>query len=213
MKKIESGGTHLTMPAVVVYRSTLDEIVRIIEGDRNGPARFVVDDYEFDSLDEVKAELGSTIRTMEIRGRESYKSPHLDFRIEDVRLYWNDKTLQGQGFELQALIKTHRRWLAVGGFARSLLPLALWTVPYVILALLGLKNKPIPPPYQLPAFAGILALTVLVLTKWPRGSVIRLLRQHEHATFWKRHEENLIRGLIGVIGAVVGGLIVYKLTH
>jgi hypothetical protein len=44
-------------------------------------------------------------------------------------------------------------------------------------------------------------------------NLLVLAKPHEHATFWRRHEDNLVRGLIAIIGAIVGALLTYYLKR
>jgi hypothetical protein len=191
-QKVEDAGTTIILKPVTLYRSDLEELLAILEGDTNGPAKLQVGDYTFDSLDEIVTEHGTLVCELRVRGRETWNSPHVDFRKEDVWIFYSGQRGAGQAYQLKTLLERNRRWVAMGIGGRTLVAMLLaWSV----LSGAGLVMH-----QKINSIGNVLLLsgtwllaTTLQFKLLPQGSLLYLYKRHEHETFWTRHEENLIR--------------------
>ena len=218
MKKIAPNRFSEVIPVVALYESDLNEITETIHQRANAQVVFQYRDAEFESVEDLRTHLGEFLRTLEINAsindKEHYEYGRLSVNFTDRFVILSaDSNFELQYRRISELLSSRRRvsgrvpdllWISLG----VSLWLLLLAAPNIISAIYHLSALPKVVLYVV-CLGGAIALSTGRIKI--RRNLLILRKRHEHQTFLKRHEENIVRGVIAVISAAVGTIVGYLL--
>ncbi|MVT66875.1 hypothetical protein GPL21_17385 [Bradyrhizobium pachyrhizi] len=193
---------------MVLWSEDLDEIVSAFKEARNDRGEVVIttDDYQFESVDDLKEHFGSrTLTKLEIAATQPFG--YVKFDMSWVKLYVSSGPKSAHLFhEIDAILSRCQR--------KPKILYNGWFLTAAVLINLGYSYLPNP---WLSARAGALLSTgvssiVLVWTCWAwlhrafRSAVIRLQHRKETKPFFERNKDQLVMLLIG---ALIGGMVTF----
>lgn len=161
------------------------------------------DDYEYDSLDELKERKGKKLKTLNINGHRPYI--HVDIRKHDVRLYLDSSSTNAiaRFFYLKDFLSHKSSWYT------KIFNYFVWyiiTLVYLFTAMSVLAYFKIP--FTNPFFliiTGIIILSdILSAYLYFQGSSIHLESKNLVESFFSRNSDAII---LVIIGAILGGFI------
>jgi hypothetical protein len=151
-------------------------------------------DLVFDSIDEIQTNLGSVIREIEIRTVP---------RGPPVRIGQTFNTIVAadeQTSRLLDFLRSNRRYVV--GQPASQMAIAFIAAAIVFAATIVGQTVGV---IKRPTLGLILAAIIPTAYRLvPIGSLVYLRRRHEHQSFLQRHEENIVRGVIGLVSGQMG---------
>lgn len=219
MKKLSPSSLTGRTSVVLLYEPDIKHIADLLATRPGSVVTFKCGDSEFESIEDLRQHLGEVLRLLKIEaevkgsGLGEYGSISVDF--------WDDRVFVHalSGFELQFhqvldLLRPKRRLI-------GRIPDWLWGLLGSAVAVLGLMVLPafIANRFGLSGWQGwvvylpvIPVVVLLVNGKLKlRRNLLFLKKQHEHQGFFRRNEENIVRGVISIVSAAVGAVIGYLL--
>jgi len=185
--------------SAALYRSDLEEIIGIFKG---SCSEFSIsdDDWEYDSIEELEAKRGSTIKKLTITS----DSPKLSVSIGrgNTRISRGGSVIiLGPYTQLQQLIKARRRHLLY----IFLHPITVIAISGGILFLAGQYGKNWPKAIAL-IIALPIAIYILMMLMNLSGSFTKiiLVQPHQQTSFWAANKDKIF---LMILGAVIGGVL------
>lgn len=208
MKRIDRSSHQLTkLPTTTLYRRDVDEICEELNTFAGPGGKLLIrsGSYEFDSLDEVKDELGNRVDRLRLEGKASTFNS-LELKLEPRETYVIGDLESRPVRRVEEIILRRRRPL-------GLLPeppriIMLWTAAGILgIGVVGLvsfllkRGNASGPSIVLLLSVGSLLVGLSFL---PPPNRILLVRQHEHQTFWTRHSSDFVKAGFGLGGSILG---------
>jgi hypothetical protein len=211
MKRVdESDFLSAHIPRVRLYRSDVESLIDII---KNAGLVPIISDtsFTYDSLDELKAEKGSDIVELEIKGADPEGSGvrGITLRLSNrndayLSLYGRRPILETCWHRLREFLKSKRRW-----HQTLTNPWVAWV--FVLLTcfpaeILRISNAL--HPVSSYVFAYGLSLSYFAFTLWwdKKYPVVLLDRQHEYESYWKRNGDKIILLIAGATIATLANI-------
>lgn len=199
------------IPAVKLFREDLEEIINILK--ENGGEISISDKkYEYDSLDELEKETGSTIRSLEIKSRRPHVYLSFSRGMPGIHLFASaddDNKAEASLLKIKAFLDTKKQWLYYLFNRVTAVPflLGFWALPHITIE----KFIQIFPDRLMRACIAISLIVVpLMAFVVETGMIysITLKKKHLAGGFWARNRENILMCIISAtIGAVIARLI------
>lgn len=192
----------------------LDDIEEIIQQIKSVTSDIGISDksYEFDSIEELIQNSGSKIKELKLRGRYGIS---VNIAKHSIYLFVSgyDEKYIGVFYILREFLKSKVGWLR-----RFLRPMRWLFI--VWFSLIGvpiistiIKHKPelkvIDQIYTIIFGLMLLFYVISLLLTW-KGSTIYLERRHKVSKFWERNRDTII---VGIITAIIGGIVVGIITY
>lgn len=208
-------GLRHKFPPIPLYRSDLEEIVRIGHG-RELRVRIADDQYDYENLDDLKENKGNRIKKLTLTlAPENFAYPSITIEVDNdgvlLRSSKDDK-LVPVWHEIKDAIEKQLPW-----YARYMRPLS-WAYGALIFLLLSPKKEQIREGMEwiasawigVGSFMFLLSLLSVLYLKRSRG--VYLQREHEVQGFWDRYGEKLVFLILGTVLGVVGKVVSDKLS-
>ena len=210
MKPIKSSDLFGSVPAVVLYRDELEQVVAIVSAPANTETVYELGGMMYDSLDELQSHRGEFLRELAIKCKQSqgeYRySNYSSISLGDTHNHLHfDSAHELQYLHVRDLLVSHRAWawwlsepygfgLLVGiWFLLFVASVAVWQVEgYEWLAMV--------------LSLALLAYGIATLSGKVRvgRNALFLTRRHEHLGFLRRNEGALVKAVVGLAGALFG---------
>jgi hypothetical protein len=204
MKRITDSSLNATLPAVRLYLEDLDQIVALLK--TTGRVITIKDeDHEYESFAEVFDARGPTLRNLDITAGGNYASVGFAGPLTHVHA---DPEYRAMGLELVELLRRRIKFGLQPSLKAKLFIIGLVTVIAFVVAANRFAASNAAAAYVVAAPAVALAVTAGFFVRF---SSLHLSKRHQHQTFFKRHEENIIRGLISLGSALAGAAFGYWL--
>jgi len=198
------------LPPCTLFLDDIEEIIQKMKA-VTSDIKFANKDYEFDSLKELIKNSGNKIKELDISGY----GISVDIEKHRISIYvsgYKEKDI-GIFYTLREFLKNKAGWLR-----RFLRPWRWWLIFWFSLMGIGIicviiKNVP-----ELKMFVDIFSIilglmlfcwVISLLLMW-KGSTIYLERRHKVSKFWERNRDTII---VGIITAIIGGIVVGIITY
>ena len=204
-------------PPIPLYRSDLEEIINIAET-RKLVVSISDDTHEFDSMNDLKDNLGDRIMRLSISmypEKSDFNFFYIQIKIDEdgIKLHTSkDDKLIAVWHEIKEVIEKRLPW-----YARFMRPFPWFLIGATIFWLIPNESDQLQEGFEwvtklgfaVAVFSYLLGLISLWYLQRSRG--IYLQRQHEIKGIWDRYGEKVILLILGTVLGVIGKLISEKL--
>jgi len=217
MKRVdESEHLSIHLSRVRLYRGDVENLIDIIT---SAGLNLTIGDsaFTYDTLDELKAEKGSEISQLQIKGTDPEGSgvKGISLTLSNrkdayLSLYGRRPQLEACWYRLRDFLAARHRW-----HQKLMNPWIAWC--FVALAgffggILKLTTSLRIESAYLLSFGIAISYWICTLCWARKYPVILLNRQHEHESFWKRNGDKVILLVVGAVIGTVSTLLVKALT-
>lgn len=201
---------------VKLYKDDIDEIIKNIKGCfLNGEIKFSNEDYEFESLEEMKQHCGNKVKNLSIEAWLPNEFPYSSFSLEIsskvlLSSHGTSEGVKGLWYSLKEFLQRK------SGLHAKILRSGIWGFILFILSILGVfliigMREKYPQQTEMISKVYVVVLCILlvfwilsIIHKW-KGSIVFLDHKHEVSGFWERNRDQIITGIIyTVIGTAIG---------
>ena len=215
MKPAQRGKFH-GYSALTLYRDDLEEIIRIFNPNKNeGVISLSDDDYEYDSLDELKSCKGVKVNQLAIS--QSVRAIRLALGSDGSYLHLIQPTAESEiaFYKAHEYLKSKEGWSWIPSPVEQALYTFIFAGLAVVSVIAGIKKNHIYFVAAVPAFF----LGMWLFARPQRGNrpVIRLVNRADAPSFFRRKKDELVLlivgALLGAVATLLATLLVNHLHH
>lgn len=209
MKAVQSSSKDARILPVKLFRNDLDEILSKMRSICS-EIKLFDDKHQFDSLDDIKNNLGMTIRKLSIQGQNP--SIRIDFGdlFGEVSLsvYSNDASAIALFYELRDFLMQRRLWVSKinYGYMWNFIAVVIGLTPLAFIFKTQISNYPVIVSLLLATLVITVIFILLNLIK-QKGSLLYLEPRH-NVDFWKVNKDKIVVAFVtAIVSAIVTLLI------
>jgi hypothetical protein len=223
MKSKKEEYHNLTVSWVKIYLEDIEDIINIMK-DKGGTVEISDQNFKYESLDDLKHETKTNLKTLQLQSHSPYISLDLGVGQPSGGRLFAETSAEVPFLRIKERLLKRRRWFSFLSSPKMLLSIPIGFLILFILYLIPVGILRSTQYYNYTILFIIISVTLIVFfpliliqintTFVGHFASINLEYSDQRQSFWARNKDPIITASIGgIIGALIGGLAIWELSR